>query len=199
MVALGFLNVSNAPTENAKLALPKDLQCPPEDILDKTVIFFHDESTFQSNEDQSTLWATEGTKVLRPKSKGAGIMVSDFIDEKNGYLEEEYRDELKTNPNAKMVAHEFLEYGEAKEGYWTSDRFMHQIEKAYRIAEIKYPKDDGWKHVWIFNHSSCHAAMPDDALDVKCMNVKPGGKQQGNAGWIMEWQGTENKLFFRCT
>ena len=31
--------------------------------------------------------------ILRPKSKGAGIMVSDFIEEHNGYLhlsDEEY-------------------------------------------------------------------------------------------------------------
>ena len=46
------------------------------------------------------------------------------------------------------------------------------------IAEIKYPKEDGWSHVWVFDHSSCHAAMADDALDVSKMNVKPGGKQR---------------------
>ena len=27
------------------------------------------------------------------------------------------------------------------------------------------------------NHSSCHATMADDALDVDYMNVKRGGKQ----------------------
>ena len=73
-------------------------------------------------------------------------MVSDFIDERNGYLqltEEEYQKELKTDSNAKLVAREFLEYGEAREGYWTSDKFMHQIEKAYKIAEIKYPSSKG--------------------------------------------------------
>ena len=69
----GGIGVPNTPRENAKLALPKDLPCPPENILDKTVIF---ESTIKSNEDQSTLWATEGI----------------------------------------VVAREFLEYGEAKEG-----------------------------------------------------------------------------------
>ena len=34
------------------------------------------------------------TKVLKPKSRGPGIMVSDFIDERNGYMhltEEEYQ------------------------------------------------------------------------------------------------------------
>ena len=80
-------------------------------------------------------------------------MVSEFIDERNGYLhltEEEYQKELETDSNAKLVAwefREFLEYCEAREGYWTSDKFMHQIEKGYKIAEIKYPSSNGWKNV----------------------------------------------------
>lgn len=46
------------------------------------------------------------------------------------------------------------------------------------MAEIKYPKINGWRHVWVFDHCSCHAAMADDALDVNKMNVNPGGKQR---------------------
>ena len=52
------------------------------------------------------------------------------------------------------------------------------MERAIETAETKYPKQDGWRHVWVFDHSSCHAAMADDALDVTKMNVKPGGKQR---------------------
>jgi len=57
------------------------------------------------------------------------------------------------------------------------DKFVKQMERAVDIAEIKYPKEDGWHHVWVFDHSSCHAAMADDPLDVNKMNVNPGGKQ----------------------
>ena len=32
--------------------------------------------------------------------------------------------------------------------------------------------------MWVFDHSSCHAAMADDALELSKMNVKPGGKQR---------------------
>lgn len=35
----------------------------------------------------------------------------------------------------------------------------------------------GWKLVWVFDHSSCHTAMSENALDASKMNVKPGGKQ----------------------
>jgi len=181
MVGLGFLNEQNAPTDEAKLALPGDLACPPQAVLDKTVVLFHDESTFQANDDQPSFWGTKGTTVMRPKSKGSGIMVSDFIDEKNGYLcltQEEYARAHRIDQSIQMEARCLFEYGEAREGYWTSDKFIEQMKSAIKIAEVKYPKSEGWKHVWIFDHSSCHAAMADDSLDVNKMNVNPGGKQR---------------------
>ena len=85
---------------------------------------------------------------------------------------------------------QFLEYGEAKEGYWTSDEFMVQLREAVKIAEMKYPKEEGWRVVWIFDHSSCHAAMPEDALDAS--NINPGSKQQVmQDGW---WNGKPQKM-----
>ena len=77
-----------------------------------------------------------------------------------------------------MQARCLFEYGEAREGYWTCDNFMEQMKRAIKIAEFKYPKSDGWKHVWIFDQSGCHAAMADDSLNVSKMNVNPGGKQR---------------------
>ena len=54
MVALGFLNRDNAPTDEARNALPIDLECSSQEVMNKTVILFHDESTFQCNDDQPT-------------------------------------------------------------------------------------------------------------------------------------------------
>lgn len=176
-----FVPVNNGWCGIQVAALPDDLECPSPTVIDKTVIFFHDKSTFQCNDDQPTLWATKETSVMRPKSKGAGIMVSDFICEHDGFLcftAGEYEAAKVSDPTIRLQARQFLEYGESREGYWTSEKFMKQIEVAVRIAEIKYPKSQGWKHVWVFDHSSCHAAMADDALDVSKMNVNPGGKQR---------------------
>lgn len=53
-----------------------------------------------------------------------------------------------------------------------------QLKEAAKIAEAKYPREDGWQIVWIFDHSSCHAAMPDDTLDMSKVNVNLGGKQR---------------------
>ena len=64
---------------------------------------------------------------------------------------------------------------------------MSQLKEAMKIADTKYPKADGWQVVWIFDHSSCHAAMPSDALDVSKMNVNPSGKQREmRDGWWVE-------------
>ena len=63
----------------------RDLECPPDKQIAKTVVIFHDESTFQANDDQTTFWGAKDMTILRPKSKGASIMVSDFIEEHNGY------------------------------------------------------------------------------------------------------------------
>jgi len=39
-----------------------------------------------------------------------------------------------------MYARQLLEYGESLEGNWTSDKFIAQIQKAVKLANIKYPK-----------------------------------------------------------
>ena len=55
MVSLGFLNSNNAPSDEAKAALPADINTLSSDVIDKTVVSFYDETTFQANEDQTTL------------------------------------------------------------------------------------------------------------------------------------------------
>ena len=61
---------------------------------------------------------------MRPKSKGAGIMVSNFVDEKNGFLhltQEEYDQAKQSDSNIWIEARTFLEYGDNQEGYWNSE------------------------------------------------------------------------------
>ena len=72
---MGVLNASNA-----RMALPADLHTPTSEL--KSHLLFHDETTFQANEDQLTLWAAKGTTLMR---KGSGIMISDFIKEMGSY------------------------------------------------------------------------------------------------------------------
>ena len=123
-------------------------------------------------------------------------MVSDFVDEKNGYLaltNEEFATASATNRALWKEARCLLEYGESREGYWTSEKFMLQIEEAVTVSEIKYPKER-WRVVWVFDQSSCHKAMAADALDASKMNVNPGGKQPKMHDTV--WAGKPQKMSF---
>ena len=113
MTKIGFLHFTNAPTDNAANSF-LDVDCTTSETCSKTVVLFHNESTFTSNEDQPTQWGMKGDKMMKPKSKGVGIMVSDFVDEHSGFLW------AKTlNPRIHKYTREFLEYGESREGYDT--------------------------------------------------------------------------------
>ena len=52
----------------------------------------------------------------------------------------EYESAKQTDPSIRKQGRQFLEYGEAKEGYWTAGKFMDQIKQAVKIAEAKYPR-----------------------------------------------------------
>ena len=64
MVSLAFLKKCSAPTDAAKKALTSDIHSPSPKVAKKTVNLIHDESMFQTNKDQPTLWED---KVIRPK------------------------------------------------------------------------------------------------------------------------------------
>ena len=71
------------------------VDCSPttDHTLEQLIIICHDESAFQSNEDQTFSWLQHDQIVIKPKSRGSGRMVSDFVDEHSGFLrltEEEF-------------------------------------------------------------------------------------------------------------
>ena len=90
----------------------------------------HDESTFYANCDQSYYWGDSQTSVLKQKSLGKSIMVYDFIDECDGYLE--------FNGNKARVMIEVH-----KDGYFNNNSLMIQVENAVKIFEAKYPHARG--------------------------------------------------------
>ena len=78
MIANGFLNRNNMPMPSIESAFPSDLESPPDEVIQKTVIIFHDESTFQANDEENWIWGERGQCVLKPKSRGSSIMVIRF-------------------------------------------------------------------------------------------------------------------------
>ena len=45
---------------------------------------------------------------------------------------------VKYGSGFQRKAHVLFEYGKSKEGYWTSEKFVRQMDHAVQIAEIKY-------------------------------------------------------------
>ena len=136
--------------------------------LEKTIVLLHDKSIFSAIEDPESQWGEKGNFAIKPKSKGSGIMISDFIDEVNGYLrlsDTEYSlGKVKYGNNIKKEAQEYLEYGESREGYWISNKFLAQNDSAVKIADTKYPKDKGYRVAWVFDNSSCHNAYGENCF-----------------------------------
>ena len=102
-------------------------------------------------------------------------MVSDFIDEHNGYLRLT-SEGIAQADGLKQEAHDFLEYGKEHKGYWATKKFLSQLEDAIKIAKVKYPREKGYRVCFVFDHSSCNRTFAEDALDV----------------YVSRWQATSN-------
>jgi hypothetical protein len=181
MTECGFLRPDNAPTQEAARALAADVPHVSKKEGEKRIVWFHDESAYNTTEDTQMLWGEKGKLPIKPKGKGSSIMVSEFIEEKDGYLalsDEQYEFEVTNSGGGiKKSALALLEIGENREGYWTGQRFVEQVTKAVKIAEVKYPTSQGYHHIWCFDHSCNHTAFAEDALIASKMNKGPGGKQ----------------------
>ena len=169
MTALGFLNQSNAPSEEMANLLP-DVAVSPD--ASNTIFWFHDESTYHANDDEVVMWKDETMQVLKPKGSGAGLVASDFIEERDGCLALStamHQAISEKDPSIPLSARVTFEIGQNHDGYWNNERFMEQMEVALKVAEAKYPPHM-FKHVWVFDHSSGHTAYATDALVTSRLN-----------------------------
>ena len=153
------------------------------------ILITHDESTFSANDAKRQAWLQEGDTFLRPKGKGQGIMVSDFLlpwGRLNlSHLSEE-RVEEGCQKGIPQEAAELFEYGK-QDGYWDRARLLEQVtKKALPIAQFLYP---GYDLVFLFDNATSHAVYAKDALNVNNMS-KGGGNQQGflRPGWYRDPQ-----------
>ena len=111
--------------------------------------------------------------MLVLKGKDSGIMVSDFICEKTGYLMMKNMKLPKLNTLRKRVLDLTQDMVRAKKAIGTHRSFC----KLKGVAEFKYPKEKGYRIAWVFDHSSCHGTYNDNALVAYKINAKRGGKQ----------------------
>jgi hypothetical protein len=138
------------------------------------IIITHDESIFQSHDSRRQGWLYKDRQFIRPKGKGQGIMVSDFLLPNRRLSTISLKQEEKEQLGLPEFASILFEYGK-EEGHWEGkDLVNHLTEIAIPIAEAVYP---GYRFLFLFDNSANHGAFADDALRVQNMNLNPGGVQ----------------------
>ena len=141
----------------------------------------------------------DGSRPLVPKDKGSGVMVSGFTCRELGfgydvspdilaivndmrlnkkYSDEEaacaiYGDATKKELTSSPFVQE-LEYGQNKEGYWTYDRMIIQLEDCVDVLKVLFPDFD---FIILFDHSNGHDRLQTDGLSITKINVGYGGTQ----------------------
>ena len=136
------------------------------------VLVTHDESTFSANDVSNYHWKEKGTQPLKSKSRGKGLMVSDFLTADDGRLRYQH-----SITGVVEQACQIITYGSGKsdDRYWTAENMISQVkEKAIPIFEKRFP---GKKAIFAFDNSSGNAAFAEDALVASRMNLNPGGAQ----------------------
>ncbi len=89
-------------------------------------------------------------------------MVSDFIDEVDGYLRHDGEE-----------AREYLEH--QSQSFWNNEHMVQQVKKCITsIFENKYPITTA---LFIFDNAPSHIKKANDALNADAMNLNPGDKQ----------------------
>ena len=135
----------------------------------------HDECTFYANSDQSLFWGDDYTNVFHQQSLDTSIMVSDFIDEVSGFVcDEEGEAQLLLETH--------------REGYFTNNLLIQQVEKTKNIFERVHPDAAG---IFLFDNAPSHRKVADDALNADRMNVGLGEKQliMRDTMWVVRCRG----------
>jgi len=169
-----------------------------------------------------------GSSGLNQKSQGAGYHVSGFLSEKVGrikitkeqwdaYLVGLPSDEARARATASTVFHCDAAHGNTTEGhldanvcmfigkahgsdlhptgYWCGNDVYTQLNHAITVFEILHP---GCKGLFLFDNSTGHSKMAEDALLAQNMNAGPGGKhvsKQRGTAWV-DSDGVEHQQSF---
>jgi hypothetical protein len=128
----------------------------------RTVMWFHDESTFYANDRRKTRWVHNSEGAMpQPKGEGASLMVADFVSADYGWLQSQ---------DGKESARVLFKAGKARDGYFTNEDILVQAAKAMEILKKDYPDED---HVLVFDNATTHLKRADDALSARKMPKGP--------------------------
>ncbi|KIJ10549.1 hypothetical protein PAXINDRAFT_164241 [Paxillus involutus ATCC 200175] len=129
-----------------------------EDNGKRTVVWFHDESTFYAHDRRKKRWVHSNEKATpQPKGEGTSLMVADFVSADYGWLR---------SPDGKESARVLFRAGKSRDGYFTNDEILEHVETAIAILQKHYPDED---HIFVFDNATTHLKRADDALSARNM------------------------------
>lgn len=130
----------------------------------------HDESTFYANDRSRQRWfhTSEAATPVR-KGEGASIMVSDFLTPTFGRL-------IDGDEEARVL----FRAGKNRDGYFTAEDLIAQVDKAIDIFE---GKTNGFvTGLWLFDNAPSHQKRAPDALSARYMPKGPSETWQPKPG-----------------
>jgi hypothetical protein len=128
----------------------------------RTVVWYHDESTFYAHDRRKVHWVHKDEKpVPRQKGDGASLMVADFVSADYGWLR---------SPDGEQSARVLFKAGKARDGYFTNEDILQHAETAMAILDAHFSNE---KHVLVFDNATTHLKRADDALSARQMSKFP--------------------------
>ena len=141
------------------------------------VLWFNNQCIFHQNNWQKFRWIYASKKpVPLPKDEGILLMISDFILADYGWLH---------SPDRKETARVLFQPGINREGYFTNEDVLQQVDNAMDILQKYYPNND---HIFIFDNATIHTKRPPGSLSAQHMPKKLPKPDPNNpeANWLME-------------
>jgi hypothetical protein len=145
------------------------------------VLVPQDECIVNVNEGPRRRWLKGDQQPLKKKGNGRAIHICGWICETTGHLrlsDEQVaaQSELPEAQQLKVTDSRKIIYpGKNHDGWWDLKQLMDQMTHAIDIFEYLHPDKVA---IWLFDCSSAHEGLAEDALNVNNMNVNPGGKQR---------------------
>ena len=138
----------------------------------RVIVWFHDELVFYAHDRRKKGWYHKDASA-KPYAKGEGVslMVADFVSADFGWL---------TSPDGNQSARRLFRPGSNRDGYFTNDEIIEQVDEAINILNEYYPNSD-FDHVFIYDNATTHLKRADDALSARKMpkNTPKPGKNWG--------------------
>jgi hypothetical protein len=156
----------------------------PRGIIHAVVMWVHDESIFYAHDRRQTAWYHK-EETAKPYAKGEGVtlMVADFVSADYGWLR---------TPDGKDSARVIFHPGKNREGYFTNEDILAQVEHAMAIVGQCYPDED---HIFLYDNATTHRSRPADSLSAIKMPRNPS-KPDNNFGVQINVVGADGKLVY---